>query len=219
MTEDVGETGEVVGLFVVTEGEEPPQVVGKDAAWVDAGGAREGFQTGPDLIPAERTTACGAKERATGDLFCPGETSKAFAQGGGKEDHTDLALEVDLSAAGLHGLNGDVRKLADADACGGEGFQEQRALTAGATGGGMQALVVAPRELAGRVTEKAALHTLIAKVQIGTTEMGEESVQCGELGIDTGRGVAGAESGLPAEQRGFIDGALACQAKNRARAR
>lgn len=47
MTEDVGKASEVVGLFVVTEGEEPPQVVGKDAAWVDAGGAREGFQTGP----------------------------------------------------------------------------------------------------------------------------------------------------------------------------
>ena len=195
-----------MGLFVVTEGEEPPQVVRKDAAWVDAGGAREGFQTGPDLIPAERTTAHGAKERAMGDLFCPGKTSKAFAQGGGKEDHTDLALEMDLGAAGLHGLNSDMRKLADADACGGEGFQEQRALTADAAGGSMQALVVAPRELTGRVAEKAALHTLVAKVQVGTTEMGKEAVQGGELGIDTGGGVAGAESGFPAEQGGFVDG-------------
>lgn len=108
VAEDVGEAHDVVAVGVEDGGEEVAQVVGKDFAGVDMGGAGEGFHLAPDLLTADGTIAGGAEESTAGDLLRAGVALEFVAQAARQENDADFAFEVDLGAAVLHGLGGDV---------------------------------------------------------------------------------------------------------------
>lgn len=209
VAEDVGEAHDVVAVGVKNGGEEVAQVVGKDFAGVDMGGAGEGFHLAPDLLAADGAIAGGAKEGTAGDLLRAGVALEFVAQAARQEDDADFAFEVDLGAAVLHGLGGDVAEFADAEAAGGDGLEDEgEALLALAAGSAHEDEVVALGELAGRVAEEAALHAQVADAQILPALEGEETVQGGKLAVDGRRcGAAVGKMGLPVLHGGPVHGA------------
>lgn len=208
VAEDVGEAHDVVAVGVEDGGEEVAQVVGKDFAGVDMGGAGEGFHLAPDLLTADGTIAGGAEEGTAGDLLRAGIALEFVAQAARQEDDADFAFEVDLGAAVLHGLGGDVAEFADAEAAGGDGLEDEgEALLALAASGAHEGEVVALGEFAAGRAEELALHAQVADAAVAAPEEAAVAVDGGEHGVDADGGVALAGEGLaPGGEVGLVEG-------------
>ena len=125
MAEHVGESCDVVKSFIENGGKKMTQVVQKDFAWRDACFFCEVFHFGPHLVAGHWFSVCVEKDLSVGDVFQSGVVGEFFAELGRDEDGADLSFEMDISAAARDGFGGDGGKLADADACGADGLNDE----------------------------------------------------------------------------------------------
>lgn len=125
MAEHVGESCDVVKSFIENGGKKMAQVVRKDFAWRDACFFCEVFHFGPHLVAGHRFSVCVEKDLSVGDFFQSGVVGEFFAELGRDEDGADLSFEMDIGAAARDRFGGDGGKLADADACGANGLNDE----------------------------------------------------------------------------------------------
>ena len=208
MTEHIGESCDVVKSFIENGGKKMAQVVRKDFAWRDACFFCEVFHFGPHLVAGHGFSVCVEKDLSVGDFFQSGVVGEFFAELGRDEDGADLSFEMDISAAARDGFGGDGGKLADADACGADGLNDESdAPPATRTRGAQELLIFPVAEGAVVVAEKLALHAQIAHAAVVPFAIAEISVERCEHAIDGGWQIAALEEMVfPAADADFVDG-------------
>ena len=208
MAEDVGESCDVVKSFIENGGKKMAQVVRKDFAWRDACFFCEVFHFGPHLVAGHGFSVCVEKDLSVGDFFQSGVVGELFAELGRDEDGADLSFEMDIGAATRNGFGGDGGKLADADACGADGLNDEGdAPPATRTRGAQEFLIFPAAEGAIVVAEKLALHAQIAHAAVVPFAIAEITVERCEHAIDGGWQIAALEKMVfPAADADFVDG-------------
>ena len=210
MTEHVGEADDVPVFLVKLNGEEMAQVVGKDFCFGDVRDSAEAFHLGPDLISCAGFSTHGAENGAVGDLIFADVAAKLALERAGKEDGTDLSFEGDVGAAVGEGFCGDMAELADADACGADGFDDESELVlADAIGSADESVIVVEAEGTVAVAKEGALNTQIFDAAVCDICETKIAVEGGEHGADGTWGVAFfLEMGAPGEDVCFAERAL-----------
>lgn len=208
MAEHVGESCDVVKSFIENGGKKMAQVVRKDFAWRDACFFCEVFHFGPHLVAGHGFSVCVEKDLSVGDFFQSGVVGELFAELGRDEDGADLSFEMDIGAAARDGFGGDGGKLADADACGADGLNDEGdAPPATRTRGAQEFLIFPAAEGAIVVAEKLALHAQIAHAAVVPFAIAEITVERCEHAIDGGWQIAALEKMVfPAADADFVDG-------------
>ncbi len=208
MAEHVGESCDVVKSFIENGGKKMAQVVRKDFAWRDACFFCEVFHFGPHLVAGHWFSVCVEKDLSVGDFFQSGIVGEFFAELGRDEDGADLSFEMDISAAARDGFGGDGGKLADADACGADGLNDESdAPPATRTRGAQEFLIFPAAEGAVVVAEKLALHAQIAHAAVIPFAIAEITVERCEHAVDGGWQIAALEEMVfPAADADFVDG-------------
>lgn len=208
MAEHVGESCDVVKSFIENGGKKMAQVVRKDFAWRDACFFCEVFHFGPHLVAGHGFSVCVEKDLSVGDFFQSGVVGEFFAELGRDEDGADLSFEMDIGAAARNGFGGDGGKFADADACGTEGFDNERELPpAAGAGGAQQLLILGAAEGAVVGAKQLALHAQIAHAAVIPFAIAEITVERCEHAVDGGWQIAALEEMVfPAADADFVDG-------------
>ena len=208
MTEHIGESCDVVKSFIENGGKKMAQVVRKDFAWRDACFFCEVFHFGPHLVAGHGFSVCVEKDLSVGDFFQSGVVGEFFAELGRDEDGADLSFEMDIGAAARDGFGGDGGKLADADACGADGLNnEGNAPPATRTRGAQELLIFPAAEGAVVVAEKLALHAQIAHAAVVPFAIAKITVERCEHAVDGGWQIAALEKMVfPAADADFVDG-------------
>lgn len=131
-----------------------------------------------------------------------------FAELGRDEDGADLSFEMDIGAAARNGFGGDGGKLADADACGADGLNDEGdAPPATRTRDAQEFLIFPAAEGAVVVAEKLALHAQIAHAAVIPFAIAEITVERCEHAVDGGWQIAALEEMVfPAADADFVDG-------------
>lgn len=132
------QTRDVVAFIIKDGGKKMAQVVRKDFAWRDACFFCEVFHFGPHLVAGHGFSVCVEKDLAADDFFLAGVLPQLVAEPGGNEDGADLSFKMDVGASTTHGFNSDGGELGHTDACGTEGFDNERELPPVAGAGGAQ---------------------------------------------------------------------------------
>lgn len=207
MTEHVGETDDVPVFLVKLNGEEMAQVMGKDFCFGDVRDGAEAFHLGPDLVSCAGFSTHGAENGAVGDLIFARVAAKLALERTGEEDGADFSFEGDVGAAIGEGFYGDMAELADADAGGADGFDDEGELVlAGAVGGADESVVVVEAKGAVAVAEEGALDAQIFDAAVCDICETKIAVEGGEHGIDGAWGVAFfLEMGAPGEHICFAE--------------
>lgn len=210
MTEHIGEADDVPVFLVKLNGEEMTQVVGKDFCFGDVRNGAEAFHLGPDLISCAGFSTHGAENGAVGDFIFASVAAKLALECAGEKDGTDLSFEGDVGADVGEGFCGDMAKLADADACGADGFDDESELVlADAIGSADESVVVVEAEGAVAVAKEGALNTQIFDAAVCDICETKIAVEGGEHGVDGTWGVAFfLEMGAPGEDVCFAERAL-----------
>lgn len=191
MTEHVGEADDVPVFLVKLNGEEMAQVVGKDFCFGDVRNGAEAFHLGPDLISCAGFSTHGAENGAVGDFIFASVAAKLALECAGEKDGADLSFEGDVGAAVGEGFCGDMAKLADADACGADGFDDESELVlADAIGSADESVVVVEAEGAVAVAKEGALDAQIFDAAICDLCETKIAVKGGEHSVDGAWGVA-----------------------------
>ena len=191
MTEHICKADDVSVFLVKLNGEEMAQVVGKDFCFGDVRDSAEAFHLGPDLISCAGFSTHGAENGAVGDLIFADVAAKLALERAGKEDGTDLSFEGDVGAAVGEGFCGDVAELADADAGGADGFDnEGKLVLAGAMGSADESVIVVEAEGTVAVAKEGALDAQIFDAAICDLCETKIAVEGGEHGVDGAWGVA-----------------------------
>lgn len=208
MAEHVGESCDVVKSFIENGGKKMAQVVRKDFAWRDACFFCEVFHFGPHLVAGHGFSVCVEKDLSVGDFFQSGVVGEFFAELGRDEDGADLSFEMDIGAAARDGFGGDGGKLADADACGANGLNnEGDAPPATRTRGAQELLIFPTAEGAVVVAEELALHAQIAHATVVSFAIAKITVERCEHAVDGGWQIAALEEMVfPAADADFVDG-------------
>ncbi len=199
---------DVVAFIIKDGGKKVPQVVRKDFAGRHMAGDGKAFHIGPHLITAHGFSIRGEKNLAADDFFLTGVLPQLVAEPGGNEDGADLSFEMDISAAARDGFGGDGGKLADADACGADGLNDEGdAPPATRTRGAQELLIFPVAEGAVVVAEKLALHAQIAHAAVVPFAIAKITVERGEHAVDGGWQIAALEEMVfPAADADFVDG-------------
>ena len=210
VAQDVRQLGHVPADPVERPGEQVPQVVGKDLGGLHPGPGAQRLHLRPDLPAGKAAAASGEKDLAGGGLLLPGVLQQLPAQLAGQQDGADLALQADHGPACQGGFHREIADLADPDAGGADGLQQQgQPLPAQGAGGAQQAVVLLPGQVPAVIPEQPPLDAQRADPQLRPAQKGEEAVQCRQLGVDGGRGLsAGQQGGLPGSRRILGEGAL-----------
>ena len=183
---------------------------GKDFCFGDVRNSAEAFHLGPDLVSCAGFSTHGAENGAVGDLIFADVAAKLALERAGKEDGTDLSFEGDVGATVGEGFCGDMAKLADADACGADGFDDESELVlAGAMGSAGESVIVVEAEGTVAVAKEGALDAQIFDAAVCDICEAKIAVEGGEHGIDGAWGVAiFLEMGAPGEDVCFAERAL-----------
>lgn len=210
MAENVSELGDVSCGFVINAGKQMPQVVGKDFCFGDVRDSAEAFHLGPDLISCAGFSTHGAENGAVGDFIFASVAAKLALECAGEKDGADLSFEGDVGAAVGEGFCGDMAKLADADACGADGFDDESELVlADAIGSADESVVVVEAEGTVAVAKEGALDAQIFDAAVCDICEAKIAVEGGEHGVDGTWGVAFfLEMGAPGEDVCFAERAL-----------
>ena len=210
MAEHVGETDDVSVFLVKLNGEEMAQVVGKDFCFGDVRDGAEAFHLDPDLISCAGFSTHGAENGAVGDLIFASVAAKLALECAGEEDGTDFSFEGDVGAAIGEGFCGDMAELADADAGGADGFDDEGELVlAGAVSGADESVVVVEAEGAVAVAKEGALDAQIFDAAVCNICETKIAVESGEHGVNGTWGVAFfLEMGAPGEDVCFAEWAV-----------
>lgn len=191
MTEHVGEADDVPVFLVKLNGEEMAQVVGKDFCFGDVRDSAEAFHLGPDLISCAGFSTHGAENGAVGDLIFASVAAKLALECAGEKDGADFSFEGDVGAAVGEGFCGDVAELADADAGGADGFDDEGELVlTGAVGSADESVIVVKAEGAVAVAKEGALDAQIFDAAVCDLCETKIAVEGGEHGVDGTWGVA-----------------------------
>lgn len=171
MTEHIDEANDISVFLVKLNGEEMTQVVGKDFCFGDV---RNGAENG-----------------AVGDFIFASVAAKLALECAGEKDGADFSFEGDVGAAVGEGFCGDMAKLADADACGADGFDDEGELVlAGAMGSADESVIVVEAEGAVAVAKEGALDAQIFDAAICDLCETKIAVKGGEHSVDGAWGVA-----------------------------
>lgn len=210
MTEHICKADDVSVFLVKLNGEEMAQVVGKDFCFGDVRDGAEAFHLGPDLVSCAGFSTHGAENGAVGDFIFADVAAKLALERAGEKDGADLSFEGDVGAAVGEGFCGDVAELADADAGGADGFDNEGELVlAGAMGSADESVVVVEAEGAVAVAKEGALDAQIFDAAICDLCETKIAVEGGEHGVDGTWGVAFfLEMGAPGEDVCFAERAL-----------
>lgn len=119
------QTRDVAAFLIENDGEQMTQVMRKDFAGRHMTGDGKAFHSGPHLVAGHGFSVCVEKDLSVGDFFQSGVVGEFFAELGRDEDGADLSFEMDIGAAARDGFGGDGGKLADADACGADGLNDE----------------------------------------------------------------------------------------------
>lgn len=138
MAEHIRQPRDVVTFIIKDGGKKVPQVMRKDFAGRYMAGDGKAFHIGPHLITAHGFSIRGEKNLAADDFFLTGVLPQLVAEPGGNEDGADLSFKMDVGASTTHGFNSDGGELGHTDACGTEGFDNERELPPVAGAGGAQ---------------------------------------------------------------------------------
>ena len=154
MAQHVGELHHVPARFIKGPGKKVPQVVGEDLPRLYPRFPAEGFHLRPDLFPRKAFAASGGEYLPGGGFLLFGVAQQFAAELSRQEDGAGLALEGDLRFPGPGRLGGDIPHLADPDAGGTDGFQQEgKAFLFEFPGGFQKAEVVGPRQFPPWVAE------------------------------------------------------------------
>ena len=210
MTEHVGEADDVPVFLVKLNGEEMAQVVGKDFCFGDVRDSAEAFHLGPDLISCAGFSTHGAENGAVGDLIFASVAAKLALECAGEKDGADFSFEGDVGAAVGESFCGDVAELADADAGGADGFDDEGELVlTGAVGSADESVIVVKAEGAVAVAKEGALDAQIFDAAVCDLCETKIAVEGGEHGVDGTWGVAFfLEMSAPGEDVYFAERAL-----------
>lgn len=210
MAEHICEPNDVSVFLVKLDGEKMAQVMGKDFCFGDVRDGAEAFHLGPDLVSCAGFSTHGAENGAVGDLIFASVAVKLALECAGEEDGADLSFEGDVGAAVGEGFCGDMAELADADACGADGFDDEGELVLpGAVGGADESVVVVEAEGAVAVAKEGALDAQIFDAAVCDICKAKIAVEGGEHGVNGAWGVAFfLEMGAPGEDVCFAERAV-----------
>ena len=125
MAEHVGESDDISVFLIKTDGEEMAQIVRKYFFSSDAGLLTEAFHLGPDLVSCAGFSTHGAKNGAVGDFLFVDIVLQFMAEFCRQENDALFSFEGYCCASFVDGICGNVAELADADACGADGFHDE----------------------------------------------------------------------------------------------
>lgn len=127
----------------------------------------------------------------------------------GEEHEAVLAFVANMSTTAAHSIGGDKAEFADADACGGDGLQDQgKAVLACVFCCLHEALVFCAGEFFVFVAEVGALDFQGLDEEVSALVVFEVAVDGGEEGVDGGGGVVLHELVFPGDEQGFVEGAV-----------
>lgn len=144
VAEHIRQPRDVAAFLIENDGEQMTQVVRKDFAGRHMAGDGKAFHIGPHLITAHGFSIRGEKNLAADDFFLAGVLPQLVAEPGRDEDGADLSFEMDIGAAARDGFGGDGGKLADADACGADGLNDEGDAPPATRTRGAQELLIFP---------------------------------------------------------------------------
>ena len=142
VTQQVRQLGQVTLQPVERPGEQVAQVVGEYLRAVHPGIAAQRFHLTPNVAAVQRLAGTGDEHWAVGDTMAAGVAQELALQAGGQQHAAELTFAPHHGHAFAGGLHGNGRQLADADAGGADGLQQQgntgaALLTGGAHQGGV----------------------------------------------------------------------------------
>lgn len=140
----------------------------------------------------------------------------AFEQGAefcGQKHKTVLSFVANMSTTAAHGVSGDEAEFADADACGGDGLQDQgKAVLTCVFCCLHEALIFCVTEFFVFVTEKGTLDFQGLDEKVAALVVFEVAINGGQECVDGGGGVVLHELVFPGDEQGFVEGAIVCTA-------
>lgn len=127
----------------------------------------------------------------------------------GEEHEAVLAFVVNVGAAAAHGVGGDEAEFADADACGGDGLQDQgKAMLSRVFCCLHEALIFCMTEFFVFVAEKGALNFQGLDEKVAALMVFEVAINGGQECVDGGGGVVLHELVFPGDEQGFVERAV-----------
>lgn len=120
-----------------------------------------------------------------------------------------FAFVVNVGVAAAHGVGGDEAEFADADACGGDGLQDQgKAVLAGVFCGLDEALVFCAGEFFVFVAEVGALDFQGLDEKVAALVVFEVAINSRQECINGGGRIVLHELVFPGDEQGFVEGAV-----------
>lgn len=140
----------------------------------------------------------------------------AFEQGAefcGQKHKTVLTFVANMSTTAAHGVSGDEAEFADADACGGDGLQDQgKAMLSRVFCCLHEALIFCVTEFFMFVTEKGTLDFQGLDEKIAALVVFEVAINSRQECVDGGGRIALDELLFPGDEQGLVEGVVVCTA-------
>ena len=140
----------------------------------------------------------------------------AFEQGAefcGQKHKTVLTFVANMSTTAAHGVSGDETEFADADACGGDGLQDQgKAMLSRVFCYLHETPVFCVTEFFVFVAEKGTLDFQGLDEKIAALVVFEVAINGSQECVDGGGRIALDELLFPGDEQGFVEGVVVCTA-------
>lgn len=197
VTQNIGETRNVLVSLIVHSGKKMPQVVGKDLAWGNVGCFCQTLHFQPNAAARQRGAVAGKKDFTSGNFMSACIAQQFLAELGWNQDGANLAFEMDVGAPLLCRFHGEGFHFADTNAGAADGFHEQcQAMVACAMNGTYKARVFVAAEVTLGGTKQPALHAQITTAAIFPAQPMKKAIERCQHGIDSDRRIAFLKKGV-----------------------